>query len=90
MVYAGEEVKMKQSIKLFAYLAEQLGAEAEIQLPALIGKQIILENVAEAFPAAKPEIMECNVAINQAFVSTEEYHLESVEEIALIPPVSGG
>ena len=56
-------------IKLFAYLAETLGATIEIQLPKTFTKSQLLEVVAQGFPLMKNEIMTCNVAINQTFAT---------------------
>lgn len=78
-------------IKLFAYLAETLGATIKVQLPKTFTKSQLLETVAQAFPLMKNEIMTCNVAINQTFATEGQvYEVAEIKEIALIPPVSGG
>ncbi|MGM0212700.1 MoaD/ThiS family protein [Enterococcus sp. AZ109] len=81
---------MSHSVKLFAYLAEQLGSQVTIELPELVTKQTIVALLIEQFPKSKNEISGCNVAINQSFINQECFNVEEINEIALIPPVSGG
>lgn len=81
---------MVKTIKLFAYLSEQVSPEVSLELPEKIDKEIILSAMSHAYPLFKGEIKTCNVAINQQFVINESYLSHDVAEIALIPPVSGG
>jgi len=77
-------------IKLFAYLAEQLGPEINLELPSQFDKTELLEIFAYFYPQVAHELPTASVAVNQAFIFDEKIDLETVEEIAIIPPVSGG
>lgn len=81
---------MVKTIKLFAFLGEQLQPEIKLDLPEALSKQAILAAVAKAYPLYQAEIATCNVALNQTFVTDETLAATEVSEIALIPPVSGG
>lgn len=81
---------MQKKVKAFAYLGEKLHHEVRINLPSQVSKQTVLEEVKQQFPQFKQEIDECSVAINQSFAGEETYAVTEIDEIALIPPVSGG
>ncbi|HLQ40416.1 MAG TPA: MoaD/ThiS family protein [Tetragenococcus sp.] len=81
---------MEKKIKAFAYLGEKLQHEVQVDLPLQVSKAIILDKLQKQFPQFKQEIDECSVAINQGFAGEEIYSVTEIDEIALIPPVSGG
>lgn len=81
---------MSQEIKFFAYLAETIAPVVTIELPAEIDRSTVLTALAEKYPLYKDEIASCNVAVNQSYITDEHYLLTEIDEIALIPPVSGG
>lgn len=81
---------MVKTIKLFAYLQESIGKEVSVCLSDPVSRQDILNTLIEQFPLLKNELVTCNVAINHAFVTNESFKLQEIDEIALIPPVSGG
>lgn len=82
---------MEQKIKAFAYLKEQLGEVLTMDLPATVTAKDILEKVALDYPQLAGEIKLSQVALRQCFmVEDQVYTLAANEEIALIPPVSGG
>lgn len=81
---------MTQTIKLFAYLKDQLGEELTLSLPPVLDRESVVTAVAEAFPFYAQEILSCNVAIDQQFIYERSVDNNQQLEIALIPPVSGG
>lgn len=46
--------------------------------------------IKSAFPSAADLVDVCLVAVNQCYVGEEEVKLRDGDEVALIPPVSGG
>lgn len=82
---------MRLTIRVFAGLAEKMGGSAvtlhtdKEQLTAGELKQLL----AEQYPAAAGTISVSFVARNQAY-AREDQLLEEEDELALIPPVSGG
>lgn len=78
-------------VKLFAYLAEKIGSEVELSLPQQMTAAEILEKLQEQYPEHALDLQTCRVAINQTFAAADEiYEEKNVNEIAVIPPVSGG
>lgn len=77
-------------IKLFAYLAEAIAPEISVALPTEIKKEDLLAIVAKTYPNYAAEIENCSVAVNQNFVQDKTISLTKTDEVALIPPVSGG
>jgi molybdopterin converting factor small subunit len=82
---------MLMTIRLFAMLGEQLGATIELELPSKVSPDLIKELLIDRYPAVKAIIQDSRLAINQQFVAAKETHkLLVTDEIAVIPPVSGG
>lgn len=81
---------MTISIKLFAILRERAGAsELEIKLaePATIGAA--RDALAERIPAIRAYLPRVAWAVNRSYVPIET-ELHDGDELAVIPPVSGG
>jgi molybdopterin converting factor subunit 1 len=82
---------MKLTIRLFAGLAESIG-HTHITL-TVEQTQITVEQLKnlliQGFPNAAQTIAISFIARNQAYASAEEY-VQEADELALIPPVSGG
>ncbi|WMT39758.1 molybdopterin converting factor subunit 1 [Paenibacillus sp. D2_2] len=82
---------MKISIFLFAGLAERLGTSritfdySESPLTPERLKQLL----SNAYPDAAPLLSAALVAVNQEY-AVADYPIQETDEIALIPPVSGG
>lgn len=80
---------MNLSIRLFATLRETLGAQhVSVELPddATVGRLI------EAFKAQYPAVRDlpgARVSVNYEYVD-DSHRLQPSDEVALIPPVSGG
>ncbi|MFD1319149.1 MoaD/ThiS family protein [Loigolactobacillus zhaoyuanensis] len=79
------------NVKLFAILAEQIGhSEVQLTLTAPITAAAVKTALRAQYPQTASVLADCLVAINQTFVSEEQFAPSEVTEIALIPPVSGG
>ncbi|WP_225418499.1 MoaD/ThiS family protein [Loigolactobacillus iwatensis] len=77
-------------VKLFAILAEQLGDQVHLKVSEPITADKIKQAMVAQFPQTMGVIKDSMVAVNQTFVTTEQFQAQQVNEIALIPPVSGG
>lgn len=78
-------------VKLFAYLAESIGSEVELDLPKLFTATDVLEQLQVNYPEYEEDLQTCRMAVNQKFAAADEvYHQKNITEIAVIPPVSGG
>ncbi|WP_068501808.1 molybdopterin converting factor subunit 1 [Paenibacillus kribbensis] len=82
---------MKYHIQVFAGLAEQMGGpmitvSTEQETMTVIALKSLLS---ERFPEAAAQLQSAFVARNQAYVAPEEL-ISIHDEIAIIPPVSGG
>ncbi len=77
-------------IKLFGFLAAFLAPEVELELPSEFDKATILTALSNRFPHQKSDFVKCNVAVNQVYIFDEVVKRDEVQEIAIIPPVSGG
>ena len=82
---------MTITVQLFASLAESAGTR-EVELPLEDGMTTaagVLAAVVERFPALAGMRESVMVAVNAEYVSAE-YPVRAGDEVALIPPVSGG
>jgi molybdopterin synthase sulfur carrier subunit len=73
-------------IKLFGLLAEQVGAD-EMGCTCLPNRDALMENLFEQFPAWKNQRL--LLAVNHMLVN-ENIPLQTHDELALMPPFSGG
>ena len=77
-------------VKLFAILRERAGSgEVEIELPdgSTVGDASLA--LAKQLPALEPHLRRVAFAVNQSYVDRAMV-LRDADELALIPPVSGG
>jgi molybdopterin converting factor subunit 1 len=77
-------------IWVFAGLAEALGESSitiDLTLPVKVAD--VRSALGEQYPEAKSALQLCFAAVNQKFAN-EETVIYDGDEIALIPPVSGG
>lgn len=77
-------------ILLFAGLAEAAGKpfiEVSVRLPARVSD--LKAALAESVPATKELLTSCFAAINHAYAD-DEAEVADGDEVAFIPPVSGG
>lgn len=81
---------MQVQVRLFAVCRERAGKDRltlELSEPATVAS--LLEALAEAEAALVPVLPAVRVAVNQAFVGADAAVADG-DEVALIPPVSGG
>lgn len=77
-------------VQIFASLAHRLKADRiAIELPAASTAGDLLDALVQQFPDALDFRNSLAVAVNHAYVQADHVLSES-DEIALIPPVSGG
>lgn len=81
---------MQVTVKLFAFLADQLGDAIQVDVDNPVKVADLFDQVAQRAPALKETLANSRLAVNQEFVNSPELSLHSDDEIAIIPPVSGG
>ena len=81
---------MNQRVRLFASFRQQIGAgEAEVDLGPGARVRDLLAALRERYPGLGPGLESAMVAVNLEYVGPD-YRLEPGDEVAIIPPVSGG
>jgi sulfur-carrier protein len=86
----GFRIPMRIKVKLFAVLRERAGVgEVIIELPMGATVADVVEHVALQFPAIANFLPRVGHAVNLEYV-TATTMLHDGDELALIPPVSGG
>lgn len=82
---------MKIKVLLFAHLRELAEtAQLQLDLPDNSSAQDLLNTLAEQSPSLAPALESSRLAINQSYVQDLSQQLQETDEVALIPPVSGG
>ena len=82
---------MKLKVLLFAHLRELADcSRLELELPEHSTAAALLEAIAQNKPKLKTALSSSRLAVNQNYVQDLELELHAGDEIALIPPVSGG
>ncbi|WP_125768330.1 MoaD/ThiS family protein [Companilactobacillus furfuricola] len=77
-------------VKLFSVLAEKIGPSIDLNLPDQFKSQDVLNQIKELHPDYANVLDQSLVAVNEEYTNDQDIKLESVDEIAIIPPVSGG
>ncbi len=81
---------MKVSIKLFAIVRDRAGvADLTLDLPAGATIAFAADLLAKKYPAIETFLPRCAFALNLEYTSISEL-LKDGDELAVIPPVSGG
>ncbi|MFC1743158.1 MoaD/ThiS family protein [Candidatus Riflebacteria bacterium] len=78
-------------IQLFSSIKDRLGKReinVDIDAPEISVAHLI-EEISKNYPSISKDLTFCRVAINQEYKRKEEL-LKKDDEIAIIPPVSGG
>ena len=78
-------------VKMFAAAADAVAAgevQVELSPPCSVGQ--VLEALGRDFPILEALLLRSRIAIDQSFASPEQIIERADQEIALIPPVSGG
>ena len=81
---------MEINVKLFAFLQDQLGPSITLDVANPIRVDDLLKQISQRAPQLTSTLSNSRVAINQEFVNADIITLEADDEIAIIPPVSGG
>ncbi len=77
-------------ILYFASVAERLGMREEVYpLPVSLSIEGLKRFLSEKHPLLKEPLQHCRIALNQEFVEGNPM-LRPGDEVAIIPPVSGG
>lgn len=76
-------------IRLFAGLKDRLGPEIDLAVPAPARAGDLKAALAAAHPELATMVQAARVAVDRGFVGPE-HPLAPGQEIALLPPVSGG
>jgi molybdopterin synthase catalytic subunit len=78
------------TILLFASARESVGApQVELELNELATVSDLKRELATRYPKMAALLERCRIAVNQDFAA-DERTLQAPDEIAVIPPVSGG
>ncbi len=81
---------MKAYVKLFAILREKAGTSAlTLELPEHATIADLIQEMAQRYPTLLVDTSNTMVAVNAEYVQ-ESHTLHDGDEVALIPPVSGG
>ncbi len=82
--------KMKARIKLFAALREMAGeSEVELDLPETATVAHVVRELDRRYAGMMKSGVPIMIAVNAEYVS-EDHPIQEGDEIAFIPPVSGG
>ena len=81
---------MEINVKLFAFLQDQLGPSITLDVANPIRVDDLLKQIGQRAPQLTSTLAISRIAINQEFVNADIITLEANDEIAIIPPVSGG
>lgn len=81
---------MKIKIRLFAICRERVGrSEVALEFPPGTSVQAVMDEMASRFPQLGARLDNLMVAVNSEYVSPD-FVVHEGDEVALIPPVSGG
>lgn len=81
---------MKLDVKLFGALAQAVGRRSvEVDLPERATGETLLRTLRDRHARAQPILERVSIAVNLEVVPVERV-LEASDEVAILPPVSGG
>lgn len=81
---------MNVRVLLFAALTEQGGtSELELTLPDNATAGDVKTHLKQKFASMEPLLDSCAIAVNQSYVKPD-HKLREGDDVAIIPPVSGG
>jgi MoaE-MoaD fusion protein len=81
---------MLLTIHLFARLRDEIGeSQIRITVPEVCTASQLVDLLQTLYPQVSGLLTRCRLAINQDF-AREDQLLQESDELALIPPVSGG
>lgn len=76
------------TVRLFAAAAERVGRSA-VELPLPVSVAALRRQLTDTWPSLRELLPRCAVAVNQEY-ATDDVGLQPGDEVAVIPPVSGG
>ena len=82
-------MSMRVKVLAFAGLKSELGSECRVELPEGSTVGALLEKLMQEHPALRGQLGVTAVAVGDRLVE-KSYELREGEEVALLPPVSGG
>ena len=81
---------MTVHVRLFAIVRERAGVSSLLlKLPEGASVATARDSLVQQFPALREHVGRCAYAVNQSYVKPDA-SLRDGDELALIPPVSGG
>lgn len=80
---------MKTNILLFSYLKEKAGAMIEVEIESPLTPEDLFKTIEAQHPVLNGSLASSKVAMNGEYLLDSEQVIPG-EEIAIIPPVSGG
>lgn len=81
---------MNLGVHLFARVRERAGTELlQLDLPAGTTVGAVRDVLLQQFPDLQPLLDVCRIAVNYEF-ATDRQVVTDLDELAIIPPVSGG
>ena len=81
---------MRITVRFFAILKDRTGmSETRLDLPSESTVSTAVAMISERFPAIKSDLKRTALAVNRSYEKPETI-LHDGDELALIPPVSGG
>jgi len=81
---------MRITVRFFAILKDRAGVpEMSLDLPLDATVSVAVAMISERFPAIKSDLKRTALALNRSYEKPETI-LHDGDELALIPPVSGG
>ncbi|WP_088808666.1 MULTISPECIES: MoaD/ThiS family protein [Listeria] len=78
------------TIKFFAYLTEKVAPEAALNVTGCQTVGDVRDLISSEFPEIADDLHRSMLAVNMEFKQDTDELPESILEIAVIPPVSGG
>lgn len=81
---------MRITVRFFAVLKDRAGlSESALDLPEGCTISMALESLSKQYPAIRRDLQRAAFAVNRTYVKPDSI-LNDNDELALIPPVSGG
>jgi len=80
---------MNIKVRVFASLKDYFAPELTLDVPPDSQAQAVLLGLEEMNPVCRDLLRSCRLAVNEDFI-TGEHPLRENEEVAVLPPSSGG